>query len=448
MKTISRRANRSRVNFAIAAAVVVVAVGLVVGLSLGLRLLRGQGLGLWKLAHLGRAVLDSRSVVSSGQGEFTNIIFLHHSTGGNLIEQGNVRELFTEAGYDFWDHGYTWPGLRRPDGSETGYSYRIPDDNTDPDGLGRIFAQLVYPLPINALSGLLQHDVIIFKSCFPASQIDSEEQLQTYKYTYLSMRDVMDRHPDKLFIVMSPPPLNPASTDPHAAARARAFANWLASDDYLGGHPNVFAFDFFDALAESDPAAADFNMLRADYRDGEDSHPNQTANEIVGPHFVGMVIQIILAFRLENGLTSPSISPIMVICWLENMYHIGRLESTHPPLHRLTPATTTTTTCAQSTGETHPIAARLSTVAVMLTAGHCYVEPRRRWRRFRRSFWGCSSSLVWSQDSISPLLLHLLPPLQHFLHTVFTPTYSTTLAGKSPDMVCLSLPLRSRIRRR
>jgi len=447
MKTTSRPAKRGWVNLAIAAAVVVVAMGLAAGLFLGLRLLRGQGLGLWRLAHLGRAVLDSRSVVSSGQVEFANIIFLHHSTGHNLIEQGGVRELFTEAGYDFWDHGYTWPGLRRPDGSETGYSYRIPDDNTDRDGLGRIFSQRVYPLPINALSGLLQHDVIISKSCFPASQIDSEEQLQTYKGTYLAMRDVMDQYPDKLFIVMSPPPLNPASTDPQAAARARAFANWLASDAYLAGHPNVAAFDFFDALAESDPAAMDFNMLRADYRDGEDSHPNQTANEIVGPHFAGTVIQTIKAFKLENNLTSTPTSSTMVICWLDSIYHIGRLESTHPPLHRLTPATTTTP-CAQSTGETHPIAARLSTVAVMLTAGHCYAEPRRRRRRFCRSFWGCSSSLVWSQDSISPRLRHLLRPLQHCLHTVFIPTFSTTLAGKSQDMVCSSLPLRSGIRLR
>ena len=430
----------------VAAAVVAV---VILGLFVSIRLVTGGGVGfgLRRVKHLALAVLNRGSVTADSRGEFTNIIFLHHSTGHNLIEQGGVRELFTEAGYDFWDHGYTWPGLRRPDGSETGYSYRIPDDNTDPDGLGRIFSQLVYPLPINALSGLLQHDVIIFKSCFPASQIDSEEQLQTYKDTYLAMRDVMDRYPDKLFIVMSPPPLNPVSTDPQAAARARAFANWLASDVYLADHPNVFAFDFFAALAESDPAAADSNMLRADYRDGEDSHPNQTANEIVGPHFAGMVIQTIKAFRLENSLTLPPISPTMVICWLENIHHIGRLGSTHPPLHHLTPDITTTT-CAQSTGETLPIAARLSTVAVMLTAGHCYVEPRRRWRRFRRSFWVCSSSLVGSQDSISPLLRHLLHPLQHFLHTVFIPTFSTTLAGKSPDMVCSSLPLRSGIRRR
>jgi hypothetical protein len=247
--------------------------------------------------HLGLAVLDSASVKATTQGEYTNVIFLHHSTGNNLIEQGDVREQFTEAGYDFWDHHYNTTGLRDPSGQYVGYSYRIPNDNTDPDGLAAIFDQRVYPLPLNALSGLLQHDVIVFKSCFPASNITSDAQLQQYKDWYLGMRDVMNQHPDHVFVVMSPPPLNPAATTPEAAARARAFANWLTSDAYLEGHPNVFAFDFFDHLAEDDPTASDYNMLRAAYRDGEDSHPNRVANEVVGPNLIEIVTSAARSYR-------------------------------------------------------------------------------------------------------------------------------------------------------
>lgn len=72
-----------------------------------------------------KAVLDSPSVAANG--DFTNVIFLHHSTGNNLIQQRSVRERFTEAGYDFWDHGYNPQGLRRPDGTAAGYSYNIVD---------------------------------------------------------------------------------------------------------------------------------------------------------------------------------------------------------------------------------------------------------------------------------------------------------------------------------
>lgn len=272
------------------------------------RFVTGQGLGfgLWRVKHLGLAILGRNAVTDLNHGAYTNVIFLHHSVGDNLISQGNVRQEFAEAGYDFWDHNYNWMGIRRPDGSETGYSYQIPDDNTDPDGLANLFAQAVYPLPLNALSGLLQHEVIVFKSCYPASDIASDDQLQQYKAWYLGMRDVMDAHPDRVFVVMSPPPVNPAGTTLEAAARARAFADWLASSEYLDGHPNVFAFDFFAELAESDPAAPDYNMLRAEYQDGADSHPNQQANETVGPVFVEAVIAAARSYSTSLGQTSPA----------------------------------------------------------------------------------------------------------------------------------------------
>jgi hypothetical protein len=278
---------------------------LLVGLAWGLR---GRGLRTAlvsrarALVGTGRAVLD-RPATTAG-GDFTNVIFLHHSVGRNLIEQGGVRELFGAAGYDFWDHGYNHQGLTRPDGTPAGYSYNVPNDNTDPDGLAHIFSQRLYPWPLNAFSGLMQHQVIIFKSCFPVSNITTEAQLEQYKAYYLQMRDVMDQHLDHIFIAVTPPPLNPAATDAEAAARARAFAEWLGSEEFLGGHPNVYTFDFFDLLAESDPAAPDYNMLREAYREGEDSHPNQLANETIGPLFVEFVIGVVEEYRSLGAAAS------------------------------------------------------------------------------------------------------------------------------------------------
>ncbi|MCR4405864.1 MAG: hypothetical protein NUW24_02930 [Anaerolineae bacterium] len=266
--------------------------------------LRGQGFRMLA-THRVKALLDRTP--AQQRGDFTNVIFLHHSTGRNLINQGGVRERLTAAGFQFWDHDYNWEGLIRPDGTRTGYSYGIPDDNTDPDGLARLFAQHIYPWPLNALSGLMQHEVIAFKSCFPASNITSQEQLQQYKTWYLGMREVMDRYPDHVFIVITPPPLNPAATDAETAARARAFANWLKSDEFLAGHPNVFTFDFFDLLAEGDPSVPDFNMLRAEYREGEDSHPNKLANQTVGPLFADFIVEAVQTYRarLAGGGKTP-----------------------------------------------------------------------------------------------------------------------------------------------
>jgi hypothetical protein len=247
-----------------------------------------------------RSTLDSRSVKSYNKGDYTSIIFLHQSTGRNLIEQGKVREQFQQAGYDFWDHDYNSIGLRNPNGQLTGYSYNVPKDNTNPDGLAGIFQQPACPLPFNTFSGLLQHEVIILKSCFPNSNIQSKERLAQLKAWYLDMRSRMDQYPDKIFIILTQPPLNPVETSPEIAVRARALADWLDSAEFTSGHPNVYVFNFFNQLVEQDPAAADYNMLRQAYRDGIDSHPNELANQTIGPQFVDFVIEVIQRYRVYS----------------------------------------------------------------------------------------------------------------------------------------------------
>lgn len=273
---------------------------------LSVRLITGKSLGLIRIANNivytitnpVRAVFGSSDIAHSSQGDFSNVVFLHHSVGNELIGYGKVRETLREHGYVLWDHEYNFNGLRDPDGNYTGYSYNVPQDNTDPDGLAEIFHQKEYSLPVNTFSGLLQHDVIVFKPCFaPANNITTEGQLERYKEWYREIRDSMDAHPEKVFVVLTIPPINPVSTNPVEAARAREFANYLISDEYLSGHPNVFTFDFYDYLAESDPESPDFNMLREDYREGSDSHPNPKAHEYIGPLFSDFIIKNIQGYQ-------------------------------------------------------------------------------------------------------------------------------------------------------
>lgn len=237
---------------------------------------------------------------------FKNVIFLHHSVGEQLMTYGNVRALFSEKGYEFWDHNYNNPGLTGPDGISTGYNYDIPGDNTDPSGLGAIFEQPSYTTPShpqppqNAFSGLMRHEVIIFKSCYTASSIDQDKDLEDYKKIYINIRNRIDQYPDRLFIAFSPPPRNPLETSPDAAGRARAFANWLKSSEYTNGHGNLFVFDFFDLLAESDPGKADYNMLQAGYREGGDSHPTAIAHQTIAPIFRDFVHNAVISFQKSH----------------------------------------------------------------------------------------------------------------------------------------------------
>jgi hypothetical protein len=233
------------------------------------------------------------------RGDYTNVIFLHHSTGRALIAEGNVRPLLAELGYQFWDHGYNHEGLVRPDGTPVRANYRIPgnqgEGNTDVDGLVELFTQPVTDPPSNAFSRLLQHEVIAFKSCFPNSAIKSDEMQEQFQAWYLEIRDVVDQHPDRVFILVTSPPLHPLATNPDEAARARAVAGWLKSDEYLKGHPNLFVFDFFVLLADPDT-----NMLSARYQlgpDKPDSHPNRLANETIGPLFVKFIDEVVQMYK-------------------------------------------------------------------------------------------------------------------------------------------------------
>src|SRR4051812_22156920 len=134
------------------------------------------------------------------------VIFLHHSVGRFLIRWGGVRDLWAEhnaaAGtrHELWDHDYNAVGLSGPDGAPTGASFAIPDDNTEPAGFAALFSQPVQDPPDNALSRLLEYDVIVFKSCYPACHIRSNAQLAEYQRAYETVRATIARYPGKLFV--------------------------------------------------------------------------------------------------------------------------------------------------------------------------------------------------------------------------------------------------------
>ena len=246
---------------------------------------------------LGVILATSRPVLA----QTTRIIFLHHSCGHNLIEQGGVREGLTALDYEFYDHGYNGDGLRLADGSHTGTNFDVPGDNTDPDGFAEIFRQPLHDPPDNTFSHLMQYDVIAFKSCFPVSNIADDYQLNEYKSHYLSIRDRIEQYPDKIFIIVTQPPQVPPESNSDEAARARAFTVWLQSDEYLAGHPNLFVFDFFGHLAGDD------NFLRPEYRlDEYDAHPNERANRDIAPLFVAFVDRAIRSYSVGEPRPTPA----------------------------------------------------------------------------------------------------------------------------------------------
>jgi hypothetical protein len=225
------------------------------------------------------------------------IIFMHHSTGQGLLDGGDLRETLSAMGYELWDHGYNDEGLTDASGTRLGINWDVPYDNTDPWGWAEIFQQPVTNPPANTFSHMLDFDVIVFKSCFPVSDIQSEEQLDVYRSYFSTIRDVAARHPDKLFIAFTPPPLVPNATTPEAAARARRWADDLASPEYAIPDSNMVVFDFFSQLADEN------GYLRAEYRvDENDSHPNDVANRVVAAELADFVDQAIRNFVADRPM--------------------------------------------------------------------------------------------------------------------------------------------------
>ncbi len=235
------------------------------------------------------------TVVDAAPADLTNLFFLHHSTGNGFVEAGDMRgwlatyNTTNSTSYELWDHGYNYEGLRNAAGTWTGVGYTIPGDNTDPDGL-----HTLWTTNNGARATIVtDHQVIAFKSCYPASAIPDAATLNQYKQYYREMRTYFDAHPERLFVVMSTPPLHRLSTDLTEADNARAFADWLSSGDYLTGHTNVVCFNLFDMLARANDGSATRNMLRFDYEQSHgdgDSHPNALANQTVGPALAQFMI--------------------------------------------------------------------------------------------------------------------------------------------------------------
>ena len=155
---------------------------------------------------------------------------------------------------------------------------------------------------------------MIFKSCFPNNALKSDELLERQKALYLSMRKAMDEHPERVFILLTTPPLHPKETHAGEASRARSLAQWLQSKDFLGGHPNLYVFDFFALLA--DPTT---HMLRTEYHlmgSKVDSHPNAFANQVIGPQFVDFVDRTIRSHRADSrghlGIAATPVKPASI----------------------------------------------------------------------------------------------------------------------------------------
>jgi hypothetical protein len=225
---------------------------------------------------------------SNPPDEVVKLVFIHHSTGENWLTDGygDLGRTLGENNYFVSDTNYGWG----PDSI---------GDRTDIPNWTEWFASANTPTYMDALfNEMEQHSsytrtlpdpggenqIIMFKSCFPNSALEgspndppgSYEELSVSgaKYVYNTILPYFATHPEKLFIVITAPPLS----DSTYSENARAFNqwlvnNWLAENNYALN--NVAVFDFYNIL--TDPNA------HHRVKDGQIKHVSGTRNTLFYP---------------------------------------------------------------------------------------------------------------------------------------------------------------------
>lgn len=206
-----------------------------------------------------------------------SMVWLHHSTGDVLL-RGGLLDALRADGVVFHDINYEEAGV---DGYVIGDHTDIPDwpktFNTPK------FFDVVKTWKLS--EGRKHHDIVMFKSCFPNSDITSDGMLDEYKQHFNKLPATFRANPDILFIGMSTPPLVKAGTSPEAAKRARAWARWLMTE-FARDVKNVGVFDLFDALAIT-ADRPDANTLVPQFSTSpKDSHPSPEGARAVTRLFI------------------------------------------------------------------------------------------------------------------------------------------------------------------
>lgn len=197
--------------------------------------------------------------------EPVKLIFIHHSVGENWLTDGDgdLGRMLSENNYFVSDTNYGWGPDSIGDATDI---VNWPQWFTGPES-GRYMDALYnesgqnssYTRTISDAGG--ENRIIIFKSCFPNSNLegnptDPPASSPGYsgggaKYVYNQLLTYFRTRPDKLFVVITPPPV----LDPTYAQNARAFSEWLVRDWLAeNGYSlnNVAVWDFHHVLTHPD----------------------------------------------------------------------------------------------------------------------------------------------------------------------------------------------------
>jgi hypothetical protein len=255
------------------------------------------------------------------------LIFIHHSTGENWLNDGNgdLGIALRDNNYFVSDTNYGWGPDNIGDRTDIGNWWEWFRGSERTTYLDALYSEgdqhCSYSRLSSAPSG--ENEIIMFKSCFPNSAFQGNQNdpvppigdnplkgegsgseyhtVANAKGIYVDILEYFRSRQDKLFIAIAAPPLATSDTNTEQAANARAFNNWLVNE-WLSGYPyhNVAVFDFYNVLTSNggDPDTNDLGFVTGNHHrwwngaiqhiqtvnynmaayPSSDSHPSQAGN--------------------------------------------------------------------------------------------------------------------------------------------------------------------------
>lgn len=240
----------------------------------------------------------------SKQNEMKKIIFLHHSTGQNIwlgnthpyvnrfIKKSDVRTFFNRynrknnTNYFITDRFF-------PKAEPYGWkNYPYDYYNIWVKNAGDSLYKGEQTLEILTK----EFDIIIFKHCFPVSNIQDdtgmpdinseEKRLENYILQYNALKAKMHEFPDKKFIVWTPAVHVKNLLSQVEAERTREFYEWVKNVwDEKGD--NIFVFDFYNYETEGELFLQDKYAYSPD-----NSHPNKQFSARIAPLFAQFIVDV------------------------------------------------------------------------------------------------------------------------------------------------------------
>ncbi len=277
--------------------------------------------------------------------EPVKLIFIHHSTGGNWLADPNNDQPYGGLGRALMENNYYVSATNYGWGPE-GIGDRTDIPNWPEWFLGpnrdRIM-QAVYTENGQNVGDFGnwsrmgndpggENTIIMFKSCFPNSNLEGNpndpplDQYNDWEYSvanakaiYNALLEYFRSRQDKLFIVITAPPLMRGETPTAQAANARAFNTWLLND-WLRDYPytNVAVFDYYNVLTDANnhhwwngstiEHSQTANSNVSAYPSG-DSHPSTAGHSKATAEFVPLLNVAYNRWQVAGPVAPPTSVP-------------------------------------------------------------------------------------------------------------------------------------------